>query len=88
MQRYMKTVTVIVVKLACPGAVRLASVAPGSGGLGLTPGSGGLSLHAVHIQRLISRASTEGSTGSYLVCNRWLMLDLETLSISRCSNNW
>jgi len=35
----------------------------------------------VHIQRIISRASAEGSTVSSLICNRWLMLGLETFNI-------
>jgi len=34
--------------------------------------------------RLNSWAGTEGSTMSSLICDRWLILDSETLSISRC----
>jgi len=43
---------------------------------------------AAYALRLNSRARTEGSTVSSLICDRWLMLGLETLSISRCLNNW
>ena len=42
---------------------------------------------AVYALRLNSRAGTWGSTVSSLICNRWLMLGLETLSISRCLNH-
>jgi len=45
----------------------------------------------VHIRRLISRADTECSTVSSVVCDSWLMLGLETLSISRScvtDNRW
>jgi len=35
---------------------------------------------------LNSSAGTEGSTVSSLICDRWLMLGLQTLSISRCLN--
>jgi len=38
--------------------------------------------------RLNSRAGTEGSTMSSLICDRWLILGSETLSISRCLNHW
>ena len=38
--------------------------------------------------RLNSQRGTEGSMVSSLICDRWLMLDLETLSISRCLNHW
>ena len=38
--------------------------------------------------RLNSQAGTEGSTVSSLICDRWLILGLETLSISRCLNHW
>ena len=38
--------------------------------------------------RLNSRAGTEGSTVSSLICDRWLMLGLEKFSISRCLNHW
>ena len=41
---------------------------------------------AAYALRLNSRASTEGSTVSSLICDRWLILDSETLSISRCLN--
>jgi len=37
--------------------------------------------------RLNSRAGTEGLTVCSLICDRWLMLGLETLSISRCLNH-
>jgi len=37
--------------------------------------------------KLNSRAGTEGSTVSSLICDRWLILGLETLSISRCLNH-
>jgi len=40
-----------------------------------------------YASRLTSRASTEGSTVSSLICDRWLILGLETLSISRCLNH-
>jgi len=43
---------------------------------------------AAYALRLNSRAGTEGSTVSSLICDRWLMLGLETLSISRCLNHW
>jgi len=42
---------------------------------------------ATYALRLNSRAGTEGSTVSSLVCDRWLILGLETLSISRCLNH-
>ena len=46
-------------------------------------------VNEVHIQRVISRASTEGSTVSSLICDRWLMQGLETLSISLyCLSFW
>jgi len=38
---------------------------------------------AVYALRLNSRAGTDGSTVSSLICDRWLILGLETLSISR-----
>jgi len=38
--------------------------------------------------RLNSRAATEGSTVSSLICDCWLILGSETLSISRCLNHW
>jgi len=37
---------------------------------------------------LYSLAGTEGSTVSALICDRWLILNSETLSISRCLNHW
>ena len=63
-------------------AVRLACVAARPPAVwSSTPGPGGLSVHAmqvnkVHIQILISRANIEGSTVSFLICDRWLMLGL------------
>ena len=42
---------------------------------------------AAYALRLNSRAGTEGSTVSSLICDRWLMLGLETLSISCCLNH-
>jgi len=43
---------------------------------------------AAYALRLNSRAGTEGSTVSSLICDHWLILGLETLSISRCLNHW
>ena len=43
---------------------------------------------AAYALRLNSRAGTEGSTVSSLICDGWLILGLETLSISRCLNHW
>ena len=43
---------------------------------------------AAYALRLYSRAGTEGSTVSSLICDRWLILGSETLSISRCLNHW
>jgi len=43
---------------------------------------------AAYALRLNYRAGTEGSTVSSLTCDRWLILGLETLSISRCLNHW
>jgi len=43
---------------------------------------------AAYALRLNSQAGTEGSTVSSLICDRWLILGLETLSISRCLNHW
>ena len=43
---------------------------------------------AVYAFRLNSLAGTEGSTVSSLICDRWLILGSETLSISRCLNHW
>ena len=37
---------------------------------------------AAYALRLNSRAGTEGSTASFLICDRWLILGSETLSIS------
>ena len=42
---------------------------------------------AAYALRLNSRAGTESSTMSSLICDRWLILGLETLSISRCWNH-
>jgi len=42
---------------------------------------------AVYALRLNCWAGTEGSTVYSLICDRWLMLGLETLSISRCLNH-
>ena len=38
---------------------------------------------AAYALRLNSRAGTEGSTVSSLICDRWLIQGLDTLSISR-----
>ena len=43
---------------------------------------------AAYALRLNSQAGTEGSTVSSLICDRWLILGLETLNISRCLNHW
>jgi len=43
---------------------------------------------AAYALRLNSRAGTEGSTVSSLICDHWLILGSETLSISRCLNHW
>ena len=43
---------------------------------------------ATYALRLNSRPGTEGSTVSSLICDRWLILGLETLNISRCLNHW
>ena len=43
---------------------------------------------AAYALRLNSRAGTEGSTVSSLICDCWLILGSETLSISRCLNHW
>jgi len=42
----------------------------------------------MHIQRLISRARTVGSMVSSLICDGWLMLGLEALSITHYLNHW
>ena len=42
---------------------------------------------AAYALRLNSRAGTESSTVSSLICDRWLILGSETLSISRCLNH-
>jgi len=42
---------------------------------------------AVYALTLNSRAGTESSTVSSLICDRWLIRGLETLSISRCLNH-
>jgi len=44
--------------------------------------------YSVYALRLNSRAGKEGSTVSSLICDRWLILGSETLSISRCLNHW
>ena len=41
---------------------------------------------AAYALRLKSWAGTEGSTVSSLICDRWLILGSEMLSISRCLN--
>jgi len=58
--------------------------------LGLRPRLAGslCQVIAAYALRLSSQAGTEGSTVSSLICDRWLMLGLETLSISRCLNHW
>ena len=43
---------------------------------------------AAYALRLNSWAGTEGLIVSSLICDRWLILGLETLSISRCLNHW
>jgi len=46
---------------------------------------------AAYALTLISRAGTEGSTVSSLICDCWLILGLKMLSISRCwttDNRW
>ena len=42
---------------------------------------------AAYALRLNSRAGTEGSMVSSLICDRWLILGLETLSISRLTTD-
>ena len=61
-----------------------------SASLGLRPGLAWSLCQdiAAYALRLNSRAGTEGSTVSSLICDHWLMLGLETLSISRCLNHW
>ena len=79
--------------MACPGgaigsvAVRDARLRL-SASLSSTPRLSGLlcQVIAAYALRLNSRAGTEGSTVSSLICDRWLILGLETLSISRCLN--
>ena len=46
-----------------------------------------VSVIAAYALRLNSLAGTEGSTVSSLICDGWLMLGSETLSISRCLNH-
>ena len=57
--------------------------------LSLRPGLAGslCQVLVVYALRLNSRAGTEGSTMSSLICDHWLVLGLETLSISRCLNH-
>jgi len=43
---------------------------------------------AAYALRLNSPAGTERSTLSSLICDRWLILGSETLSISRCLKHW
>ena len=54
------------------------------GGAGVQfPGSAGrfrVRVSGAHALRLISRAGKEGSTVSSIICDRWLILSLETLS--------
>ena len=80
---------------ACPdGAIGSVAVRAAwlrwSVGLGSRPRLAGWlrQVIAAYALRLNSRAGTEGSTVSSLICNRWLILGLETLSISRCLNHW
>ena len=42
---------------------------------------------AAYASRLNSRACTEGLTVSSLICDRWLILGLETVVVSRCLNH-
>jgi len=42
---------------------------------------------AAYALRLNSRAGTEGLTVSSSICDRWLILGLETFSISHCLNH-
>jgi len=42
---------------------------------------------AAYVLRLNSRAGAECSTVSSLICDGWLILGSETLSISRCLNH-
>jgi len=75
--------------LACPSgtigsvAVRAAWLR-WSASLGSRPGlAGSCQVIVAYALRLNSRAGTEGSTVSSFICDRWLILGLETLSISR-----
>jgi len=74
-----------------PVALSVASryALPGCGDLGLKPGLAGsvYQVIAAYALRLNSRAGTEGSTVYSLICDHWLMLGLEMLSISRCLNH-
>ena len=57
--------------------------------LGSRPRLAGSLCHviAAYALRLNSRAGTEGSTVSSLICDHWLILGLETLGISHCLNH-
>ena len=43
---------------------------------------------AAYALRLNSWTGTEGSMVFSLICDRWLILGLKTVSISRCLNRW
>jgi len=72
-------------------AVHMASVAVRLQRSGVQIHPSGLSVHAagqlVYIQRIVSRAGTEGSMVSPLICDRLLKLGTETLSISNPLNH-
>ena len=78
---------------ACPGALLVASryvclaTMIGEPGFEAQAGRIIVSVIAAYALRLNSLAGTEGSTVSSLICDRWLMLGLDTLSISRCLNH-
>ena len=42
---------------------------------------------AAYALKLNYRAGTEGSMVSSLICDHWLILGIDTLSISRCLNH-
>jgi len=76
---------------ACPGGA-IGSVAslPGYGDRRVWVRGPGWPDHlciAAYALRLNSRAGTAGSTVSSLNCDRWLILSLETLTISPCLNH-
>jgi len=80
-------------RVACPGGT-VASVAVRtawlrSASLGSRPRLAGslCQVIAAYALRLNSRTGTEGSMVSSLICDHWLILGLETLSVSRCSNH-